>query len=139
MDRFDLSEIRTKPQMCLIFFIIGGIVCVILDLLGVSSISDKTLLRSSVEFPLPVQIIIPVIYIAFGIMIGLFSICAADAAIYGACVGQCQFLLPIVIHYLFLHNGSDFDIWWRALCGPILALSFAGAVFNIKKLLKGRQ
>lgn len=138
MDKLDLSAIRAKPQMCLILFIIGGIACVILDLLGVSSISDETLLRSSVEFPLPAQVMLPVTYIALGAVIGLFSGRLTDAAIYGACLGQCQFILPIVIYYLFLHSGTAFEIWWRALCGPVLALSFAGISFSIKNLLKGK-
>lgn len=138
MERPDISFIRAKPQICLLLFVTGGITCVLLDILGVNSISTVSLMNSPIDFPLPVYIMLPLTYIIIGVFIGIFSKSTYDAVIYGASVGQCQFLLPLIMYYFFLHNETYFDIWWRSLCGIVLAASFSGAAFEIKKLIKDK-
>lgn len=138
MDRPDISFIRSKPKICLWLFVTGGMLCVLLDIIGVSSISTESLMHSTINFPLPVYIMLPLTYIIAGVLIGVFSKNTYDAVIYGASIGQCQFLLPLIMYYCFIHNGTYFDIWWRALCGIVLAASFSGAAFEIKKLVKSK-
>lgn len=138
MGKPDISFIRSKPQICLLLFITGGILCVLLDIIGVRSVSTESLMHSTISFPLPVYIMLPLTYIISGILIGSFSKNTYDAVIYGASFGQCQFLLPLVMYYFFFHDGTYFDIWWRALCGIVLAASFSGAAFEVKKLIKGK-
>lgn len=136
MNRPDMTFIRTKPQICLALFAAGGVLCVVMELLGLNVLSDHVLISGANAMSLPVPLTLMLVYGVFGAVIGMLSKSVIDAAVYGACLGQCQLLLPIILYYAFLHSSTPFDIWVRALCGILLSLSMAGAFFSIKKLIR---
>ena len=135
MNRPDMTFIRTKPQICLALFAAGGVVCVVMELLGICVLSDHVLISGVNALSLPAPLMLMLVYGVFGAVIGLLSKSVIDAVVYGACLGQCQLLLPLILYYAFLHSGTPFDIWSRALCGIIFSLSMAGAFFSLKKLI----
>lgn len=136
MNRPDMTFIRTKPQICLALFAAGGALCVVMELLGFNVLSDHVLINGVNAASLPVPLILMIVYGVSGAVIGLLSKSVIDAAVYGACLGQCQLLLPLILYYAVLHSGTVLDIWVRALCGIFLSFSMAGAFFSIKKLIR---
>ncbi|MGN1456324.1 MAG: hypothetical protein ACI4XP_00065 [Acutalibacteraceae bacterium] len=135
----EIPRIKTKAFICLILFISGAIISVVLDIIGITSISTESVLNSSIHLPDFAQYLLPVVFIAAGLITGMVSKNNTDAVIYGLCVGQCQTLLPLIAFYFILHTGTDFEIWCRALCGLPLTASFAGIGFSLKSLLKNRK
>lgn len=131
----NLLKIRTRPKVCLILFILGAVLCIVLDILGVTSITIKSVFNSPIDLPVPSWVILPLTYIILGAVTGILSKRPYDAAFYGACLGQCQTLLPIIAFYFILHTGNEFEMFWRALCGIPLSASFAGIAFYTKRLI----
>lgn len=131
-----ISGIRANQRNCLIFFMVGGILCVILDVIGIGAVTPAMLFHTSVTISLTEYIAVPVVFAIAGAVMGIGTKRQPAALFYGACIGQCQFLLPLILYYLILHSGSDFDAWWRALCGLPLTTAFAGIGYSIKTLLK---
>lgn len=132
-------QINASPRMCLMLAATGGMLCVMMDILGITSISDKLVLNSTVEFPFPVYIVLPFVSVVSAIIVGISCRKNGTAPIYGASIGQFQFFLPLIYHYIIDHSGSDFSIWWRALCGIPLTAAFSGIAFSIKILIKDNE
>lgn len=131
---FRIRRIGTKPKTGLILFISGAIVCIMLDLIGVTSITTESVFNTPIECSVPSFIILPAVYILLGIIIGLTAKNPYNAAFYGACIGQCQMLFPIIA-FLVLHTGHGFDVLWRSICGLPLSTSFSGIAFWLRKLI----
>lgn len=135
MNQLDFYKIKARPAICLLLFATGAILCLLLDFLGIPSVSSEPILNSPIHLSLPVWLMLPLTYALAGIVIGLLSRSSLNAAIYGACIGQCQLIIPLVAHYAVLHTSSDLDAWWKALCGIVFALSFAGLSASLRQLL----
>lgn len=129
----DLYKIKARPQICLLLFAAGAALCLMLDLCGVPSVSAEPILQKSFTSELPAWIIVPGAYAAGGTVIGALSKDTIRALIYGAALGQCQFLIPLIAFYGLHLGGEVTDIWWRALCGTVCAVVFSGIVSAIKQ------
>lgn len=134
-----IPRIKTKAFICLILFILGAIISVALDMIGITSISTEPVFSFALSMPDFAQYLLPVVFIIAGLVTGLLSKNNTDAVIYGSCIGQCQTLLPLIAFYFILHNGTDFEIWCRALCGLPVTAAFAGIGFSLKALIKSRK
>ena len=122
-------------KKCLILFAAGGLNCVLLDLIGVGSAVSARLFRTPMDFPLPDVIVLPLFYTAAGIIVGLLAKRVFEALSFGACFGQCQFLLPAIM-YMITGSGEPMDIVWRTLCGIPLTAAAAFISFTIKRLIR---
>ena len=123
-------------KKCLILFAAGGLYCVLLDLIGVGSAVSARLFRTPMDFPLPDVIVLPLFYTAAGIIVGLLAKRVFEALSFGACFGQCQFLLPLILYYFILHSGMKEQAWARAVCGIPLTPIFAWGSFSVKDSIK---
>lgn len=134
-----IPRVRAKQFTGLMLFVFGAIISMVLDIIGMTSISTVSVFNSPIYLPDYAQYFLPFIFIIMGFIAGIMSKTNADAVIYGACIGQCQTLLPLVAFYFILHKGTAFEIWCRALCGLPLTACFAGVGFSVKKLVKNRK
>lgn len=132
----DISRMRTNQKLSLILFVVGAGISVILDIFGVTSLSTEAIFYSTLHLQVSTFVVLPIAFAISGLIIGLLSKSTFSATIYGACFGQCQTLFPLIAFYFVLHKGTDFEIWWRALCGIPLSMAFSGAAFSAKVLLK---
>ncbi len=131
-----ISGIRANQRNCLIFFMVGGLLCVILDVIGIGAVTPAMLFHTPVTIPLPDYIAVPTVFAIAGAILGIGTKRQPAALFYGACIGQCQFILPLILYYFILHRGTDFDAWWRAFCGLPLTTAFSGIGYSVKALLK---
>lgn len=127
-----------NPMVSAVLFVFGAVFCLMLDIIGIMPLAPKSVLNSSLDFSQHTVVVLPLAYIVIGIIVGLVSKTSAKATIYGASVGQCQTILPLIIYYFILHEGTGVEIWLRAFCGLPLSMSFAGIAFSIKSLLKNK-
>lgn len=128
-------NLKTSQRFSLILFISGGLLSVILDLLGIGSVTPQAVFNTPVNIPVPDFIAVPAVFAAAGIIVGLVSKTQAAAVIYGIAAGQCQFFLPLIVYLFILHSGTPFDVMWRSLCGLPLTTAFSGIAFSIKTLV----
>lgn len=131
-----MPRISSSQKISLLLFISGAMFSIVLDIIGITPFSTKSFFNSPMNISSYTCIVLPLTYIIIGAVIGIASKNTPSAAIYGACFGQCQTLLPLIAFYLITHTGTDFEIWWRALCGIPLSASFAGISFSVKALIK---
>lgn len=131
----DLYKIKARPWICLLLFAAGAALCLLLDLCGVPSISTEPILQRSFTVSVSAWLIVPACYAAAGIIIGALSKDTIRALIYGAALGQCQFLIPLIAFYGFHLGGEAADIWWRAICGTLCAVTFAGIASAIRQAI----
>lgn len=134
-----IPRVKAKQFTSLILFISGAVISMLLDIIGITSISTISLFNSPINLPDFMQYLLPVVFMVAGFITGMLSKTNADSIIYGSCIGQCQTLLPLIVFYFILHKGSALEIWCRALCGIPLTASFAGIGFSVKKLIKNRK
>lgn len=125
-----------NPMVSAVLFVFGAVFCLMLDIIGIMPLAPKSVLNSPLNFSQYTIFVLPLAYIVMGIVVGIVSKTSVKASIYGASVGQCQTILPLIIYYFILHEGAGFEIWLRAFCGLPLSLSFAGIAFSVKSLLK---
>ena len=129
-----IRTIGTKSRTGLILFLSGALICITLDLIGVTSITVQSVFDTPIVCPIPSYIMLPFTYLFLGVIVGLISKNGYNAAFYGACIGQCQMLFPIIACFI-MQTGSSFDVLWRSLCGLPLSTSFSGIAFYLKKLI----
>lgn len=125
-----------KSMNCAFLFVLGAFVSLALDILGIMPLSTVSVLGSNIHVSNLEYFVLPAVYIIGGIIIGAVSKNNGSACIYAACFGQCQTILPLIIYYFILHEGTPLDIWLRAISGMFLSVPFAGIAFSIKTLIK---
>ncbi len=129
-----LPRIIVNRKAALILFIIGLMLCVLPELIGVSAVAAKPFLHSLTEIPVPDMLVLPLIFGIPAAMIGFCTKRKYNAAIYGACLGQCQFLLPFILYFLLTPDADALEVFWRMCCGMPLTASVAGAVYTLRQL-----
>lgn len=137
-DLFDYSKMKARPSICLLLFAAGGGLGVTADMLGVGSFTVEPVL-GLVSLPLPDPLILAGVFAAAALIVGALSKRQLDALIYGASLGQCQFLLPFFIGVCFMQSEDGFGIIWRCLCGLPLTLIFSAIGFRLGSLLRSRD
>ncbi len=130
-----MPRIILKQKLCLLLFAAGIVMSLIFDLVGIGAVAPGLVFDSSVKFPLPDHIIVPAVYSAAAVIVGLATKRKGNSPIYGACLGQAQLLLPIILFFV-LHEGNAFGILWRSLCGLPLTACISGAAYSVKQLVK---
>ncbi len=128
--------ITADHKKYLILIIAGGLFCILTDLIGIRPAVPSGISGTGMRFPLPDVIILPLIYTAAGIAVGLTAKRQLTAAAYGFCFGLCQFLLPLVLYYFILHSGMKEQAWGRALCGIPVTPAFAWGAFTVKDKIR---
>ncbi len=134
-----LPRIKLKRNLALALFILGAAFCVLPELAGIGMVSAKPFIKSIVDIPLPDMALVPLLYCIPSVIIGLCTKRNYNAAIYGACLGQCQLLLPFILFFLLTPDGDALEALWRIFCGIPLTASIAGAVYSVKKLLLSKK
>ncbi len=131
-----MPRIILKQKLCMLLFAAGIVISLICDLAGIGAVAPGLVFDSSVKIPVPDYIIVPAVYAAASVIVGLATKRRWNAPIYGACLGQAQLLLPIILFFV-LHQGNAFDIFWRSMCGLPLTACISGAAYSVKQLVKG--
>lgn len=133
-DIFDYSKMKASPKLCLVLFALGGAVGIVLDMLGIGSFTPEPVC-GFLSLPVPDFIVLPALYLFAAILTGALSKRPFDSVIYGAALGQCQFLLPFILEVVFIHSGETFGVFWRMLCGLPMTFLAAGAAYSVKALI----
>ena len=131
----ELPRIILKRKAALALFIMGAVFCVLPEIFGISAVAAKPFLRPLTEIPVPDKVFLPLLFGIPAVITGLFTKRTYNAAIYGACIGQCQFLLPFLLYFLMTPDGDALEIVWRMCCGLPLTASLAGAAYSVKTLI----
>ncbi len=130
-----LPIIILNRKLCLALFAVGALLCLALELCGVAAATPRMLFGRTADFPVPDAAIVAAVYAAAAVVTGAMSKrSTVNAVIYGACLGQCQLLLPMILT-VTLYRADSADVLWRSLCGMPLTACAAGAVFSVKKRL----
>ncbi len=132
-----LPRLILNQKLCLILFAAGAAVSVILELLGIKAMTTADFIPAAAHLQVSPYIALPVVYAVAAAAAGFMTKRNGNAPVYGACLGQFQLLMPIILLFI-LRDGSAFDAIWRSLCGLPLTASVAGAAYSIKKLILHR-
>lgn len=138
LDLFDYSKMKARPSVCLMLFLIGGALSMLIDVLGVGSFTVKPSI-ALISLPVPDVVVLAGVYGIAAVIVGLMSKTMLTSMIYGSSLGQCQFLATAFIGLFFVHSDDPFLMVLRCLCGIPYTTFVSFISFNAKKLLTRRK
>ena len=134
-----ISRIHANQKKTLVFFIIGAALCVLLEFIGVNSLSVEELVTPLFDIPLPDIIAIFIVYTILGISAGIASRIKYESVFLGLSAGQCQFLLPVIIYFITKQSSDVFMLCVCSLVGIPYVACISFMIFGIKYFFKHKK